>query len=83
MKSWPSEYCLEANKHQSRFGGYGYKSFPLERFYRDNRLTPFMKAHGIQALDLIDEKFLPIRKIFIYLPLIKTMSKQRIQNKIW
>ena len=54
-KSWPSEYCLEANKHAIQvLGGYGYtKDFPLERFYRDNRLSLIHEGtHGIQALDL-------------------------------
>ena len=41
-KSWPSEHCLEANKHAIQIlGGYGYtRDFPVERFYRDNRLNP-------------------------------------------
>ena len=58
-KSWPSEFCLEANKHAIQvLGGYGYtKDFPLERFYRDNRLNPIHEGtHGIQALDLLGRK---------------------------
>ena len=33
-KSWPSEFCLEANKHAIQvLGGYGYtRDFPIERF---------------------------------------------------
>ena len=40
VKAWPSEWCLEANKHAIQIlGGYGYtQDFPVERLYRDNRL---------------------------------------------
>jgi hypothetical protein len=58
-KSWPSEFCLEANKHAIQIlGGYGYtRDFPLERFYRDNRLNPIHEGtHGIQGLDLLARK---------------------------
>lgn len=80
-KSWPSEFCLEANKHAIQvLGGYGYtKDFPLERFYRDNRLNPIHEGtHGIQALDLIGRKiFANEGKSFIFLlTLVKeTISK--------
>ena len=82
-KSWPSEFCLEANKHAIQvLGGYGYtRDFPLERFYRDNRLNPIHEGtHGIQALDLIGRKiFINEGKSFIYLlTLIKeTISKAK------
>ena len=58
-KSWPSEHCLEANKHAIQIlGGYGYtRDFPVERFYRDNRLNPIHEgALGIQAIDLLGRK---------------------------
>nr|ADI16395.1 acyl-CoA dehydrogenases [uncultured bacterium HF130_12L15] len=58
-KSWPSEFCLEANKHAIQIlGGYGYtRDFPLERIYRDNRLNPIHEGtHGIQGLDLLGRK---------------------------
>jgi len=58
-KSWPSEFCLEANKHAIQIlGGYGYtRDFPLERFYRDNRLNPIHEGtHGIQGIDLLGRK---------------------------
>ncbi len=58
-KSWPSEFCLEANKHAIQIlGGYGYtRDFPLERFYRDNRLNAIHEGtHGIQGLDLLARK---------------------------
>ena len=70
-KSWPSEFCLEANKHAIQvLGGYGYtKDFPLERFYRDNRLNPIHEGtHGIQALDLLGRKiFMSNGRTFHYL----------------
>ncbi len=58
-KSWPSEFCLEANKHAIQIlGGYGYtRDFPVERLYRDNRLNAIHEGtHGIQALDLLGRK---------------------------
>ena len=58
-KSWPSEYCLEANKHAIQvLGGYGYtRDYPVERYYRDNRLNPIHEGtHGIQGLDLLGRK---------------------------
>ena len=58
-KSWPSEYCLEANKHAMQvLGGYGYsRDYPVERLYRDNRLNPIHEGtHGIQGLDLLGRK---------------------------
>lgn len=58
-KSWPSEHCLEANKWAIQvLGGYGYtREFPVERYYRDNRLNPIHEgAYGIQGLDLLGRK---------------------------
>ncbi len=58
-KSWPSEFCLEANKHAIQvLGGAGYSSdHPVERFYRDNRLNPIHEgAHGIHGIDLLGRK---------------------------
>src|SRR3546814_9773457 len=39
-KSWPSEWCLEANSLAIQvLGGYGYtRDFPVEQYWRDNRL---------------------------------------------
>ncbi len=87
-KSWPSEYCLEANKHAIQvLGGYGYtKDFPLERFYRDNRLNPIHEGtHGIQALDLISRKiFTNQGRSFLYLlTLIKeTISRAKEDTEL-
>jgi len=58
-KSWPSEYCLEANKLAIQVhGGYGYtREFPVERLYRDNRLNHIHEGtHGIHGLDLLGRK---------------------------
>src|SRR5574337_978319 len=40
-KSWPSENCLEANSLAIQIhGGYGYtRDFPVEQYWRDNRLN--------------------------------------------
>jgi len=59
VKSWPSEFCLEANKHAIQvLGGYGYtRDYPVEQYYRDNRLNPIHEGtHGIQGLDLLGRK---------------------------
>ena len=59
VKSWPGEFCLEANKHAIQIlGGAGYTTdYPVERFYRDNRLNPIHEgAHGIHGIDLLGRK---------------------------
>ncbi len=61
VKSWPSEWCLEANSLAIQVhGGYGYtRDFPVEQYWRDNRLNMIHEgAHGIQALDLLGRKVL-------------------------
>jgi alkylation response protein AidB-like acyl-CoA dehydrogenase len=58
-KSWPSEWCLEANSMAIQVhGGYGYtRDFPVEQYWRDNRLNMIHEGtHGIQALDLLGRK---------------------------
>jgi len=58
-KSWPSQWCLEANSLAIQVhGGYGYtRDYPVEQFYRDNRLNPIHEGtHGIQGLDLLSRK---------------------------
>ena len=60
-KSWPSEWCLEANSLAIQVhGGYGYtRDFPVEQCWRDNRLNMIHEGtHGIQALDLLGRKVL-------------------------
>lgn len=60
-KSWPSEWCLEANSLAIQIhGGYGYtRDYPVEQYWRDNRLNMIHEGtHGIQALDLLGRKVL-------------------------
>jgi alkylation response protein AidB-like acyl-CoA dehydrogenase len=60
-KSWPSEWCLEANSMAIQIhGGYGYtRDFPVEQYWRDNRLNMIHEGtHGIQAADLLGRKVL-------------------------
>jgi butyryl-CoA dehydrogenase len=60
-KSWPSEWCLEANSLAIQIhGGYGYtRDFPVEQYWRDNRLNMIHEGtHGIQAIDLLGRKVL-------------------------
>ena len=59
VKSWPSQFCLEANSLAIQVhGGYGYtREYPVEQFYRDNRLNPIHEGtHGIQGQDLLGRK---------------------------
>ena len=58
-KSWPSQWCVTANDLAIQvLGGSGYtRDFPVEQFYRDNRLNPIHEGtHGIQAIDLLGRK---------------------------
>ena len=58
-KSWPSQWCLEANNLAIQVhGGYGYtREYNVEQFYRDNRINSIHEGtHGIHALDLLGRK---------------------------
>ncbi len=58
-KSWPSQWGLAANDLAIQVhGGYGYtRDYPVEQFYRDNRLNPIHEGtYGIQAADLLGRK---------------------------
>ena len=58
-KSWPSQWCLEANSLAIQVhGGYGYtRDYDVEQHYRDNRLNPIHEGtHGIHGLDLLGRK---------------------------
>jgi len=58
-KSWPSQWCLEANSLAIQVhGGYGYtREYNVEQFYRDNRLNQIHEGtHGIHGLDLLGRK---------------------------
>ncbi len=59
VKAWPSEYCLEANNQAIQIlGGYGYtREYPVEQYYRDNRLNPIHEGtNAIQGIDLLGRK---------------------------
>ena len=59
VKSWPSQWCLEANNLAIQVhGGYGYtREYDVEQHYRDNRLNPIHEGtNGIQSLDLLGRK---------------------------
>jgi alkylation response protein AidB-like acyl-CoA dehydrogenase len=58
-KAWPSRWGLAADDIAIQVhGGYGYtRDYPVEQFYRDNRLNPIHEGtNGIQALDLLGRK---------------------------
>jgi butyryl-CoA dehydrogenase len=59
VKAWPSQWCRLADDHAIQVhGGYGYtREYPVEQFYRDNRLNSIHEGtDGIQALDLAGRK---------------------------
>ncbi len=58
-KSWPGEAGQEAiSLAMQTLGGYGFaREYPIEQFYRDNRLNPIHEGtNGVQALDLLGRK---------------------------
>ncbi|BBX83362.1 acyl-CoA dehydrogenase [Mycolicibacterium aubagnense] len=58
-KSWPSQWCLEANNLGIQIhGGYGYTTeYDVEQQYRDNRLNAIHEGtHGIHGIDLLGRK---------------------------
>jgi len=58
-KAWPSTWCLRADEWAIQVhGGYGYtREYPVEQFYRDNRLNAIHEGtDGIQGVDLIGRK---------------------------
>lgn len=64
VKSWPSRYCLQANELAIQvLGGAGYtRDYPVEQYYRDNRLNPIHEGtDGIHGLDLLTRK-MPMNK---------------------
>ena len=61
IKSWPSKYGLKANELAIQvLGGSGYiREYPLEQYYRDNRLNPIHEgAEGIHGIDLLGRKLI-------------------------
>ncbi len=58
-KAWPAEACQDAiSLAMQTLGGYGFaREYPIEQFYRDNRLNPLHEGtNGVQALDLLGRK---------------------------
>ncbi|TDE85273.1 acyl-CoA dehydrogenase [Deinococcus sp. S9] len=59
VKSWPSRYSQEALSDAIQvLGGAGYtRDYPVEMYYRDNRLNPIHEGtEGIQGNDLLGRK---------------------------
>ncbi len=58
-KAWASAHGVAANAMAMQvLGGYGYtRDYPLEQYYRDNRLNPIHEGtNDIQGLDLLGRK---------------------------
>lgn len=58
-KAWPCEHGPRANDLAIQvLGGAGYaRDYPVERYYRDNRLNPIHEGtNGVQAMDLLGRK---------------------------
>ena len=75
-KSWPSEWCVEANSLAIQvLGGAGYtRDYPVEQYWRDNRLNMIHEGtHGIQALDLLGRKVL-LERGALLAELVETMG---------
>ncbi|HEY5945130.1 MAG TPA: acyl-CoA dehydrogenase [Kofleriaceae bacterium] len=61
VKAWTAEWMVKANDLAIQvLGGYGYtREYPVEQFWRDNRLNPIHEGtNGIQAIDLLGRKLL-------------------------
>jgi alkylation response protein AidB-like acyl-CoA dehydrogenase len=59
VKSFPSKYGLKANELAIQvLGGSGYiREYPVEQYYRDNRLNPIHEGtEGIHGLDILGRK---------------------------
>ena len=59
VKSWPSKYGLKANELAIQvLGGAGYiREYPVEQYYRDNRLNPIHEGtEAIHGLDILGRK---------------------------
>ena len=61
VKTWTSKYCLKANELAIQvLGGSGYiREYPVEQYYRDNRLNPIHEGtDAIHGLDVLGRKVL-------------------------
>lgn len=75
-KSWPAEFGLRANEQAIQvYGGYGYtRDYPVERFYRDNRLNHIHEGtKGIQGLDLLGRKVIQHEGVSVKLLCVEIM----------
>lgn len=82
-KSWPSQWCLEANNLAIQIhGGYGYtKEFDVEQYYRDNRLNAIHEGtHGIHGLDLLGRKV--VMRGGVGLALLKASIDETIEKAL-
>jgi butyryl-CoA dehydrogenase len=64
VKAWTAEWMVKANDLAIQvLGGYGYtREYPVEQYWRDNRLNPIHEGtNGIQALDLLGRKLMQDR----------------------
>lgn len=59
VKTWPSRYGLKANENAIQvLGGSGYiREYPVEQYYRDQRLNPIHEgAEAIHGIDILGRK---------------------------
>ncbi|MEO8154631.1 MAG: acyl-CoA dehydrogenase [Rhizobacter sp.] len=87
-KSWPSEWCLEANSLAIQIhGGYGYtRDYPVEQYWRDNRLNMIHEGtHGIQGLDLLGRKVIMNggKGLVLLATTINATIERALQTKEW
>lgn len=80
IKSWPSEWALEANKLAIQvLGGAGYvKDFPCEQLYRDNRLNMIHEGTaGIHAKTLLGRKMANGRAAPLFVAIRQSIDEAR------
>lgn len=83
VKSFPSKYGLKANELAIQvLGGSGYiREYPVEQYYRDNRLNPIHEGtEGIQGMDILGRKVI-MNNGEGYQMLVKTMLETVEQTK--
>ncbi len=81
VKSWPSKYGLKANELAIQvLGGSGYiREYPVEQYYRDNRLNPIHEGtDAIHGLDLLGRKV--VMNNMAGYELFKTTVKKTIEE---
>ncbi|QYJ91006.1 acyl-CoA dehydrogenase [Shewanella halotolerans] len=76
IKSWPSKYALKANDLAIQvLGGSGYiREYPVEQYYRDNRLNPIHEGtEAIHGLDILGRK-VPMGNMAAYELFVKAVE---------